>query len=47
MTAHFPDEIAVRHWVNDHSHSLCPASGRFVYFTYGDNDARVVVIDLI
>ena len=34
----------------DHSHSLCPASGRFVYFTSdledGDDD-RVVVVDLI
>ena len=48
MSAHFPDDIAVRHWVTDHNHSLCPASGRFVYFTYDDDDdGRVVVIDLI
>ena len=49
MFARFPDNIASRHWIIDHSLSLCPASGRFVYFSYGDEDAdaRVVAIDLI
>jgi hypothetical protein len=31
----------------DSSRSLCPASGRFVYFTSGDGDVRIVVVDLI
>ena len=47
-STHFPDDFVVRHWITRHSHSLCPVSGRFVYFAYGDgDDSRVVVIDLI
>ena len=42
MSAHF---TAIKHWSNS---SLCPASGRFVYFTYDDDDdGRIVVVDLI
>jgi hypothetical protein len=49
-SAHFPDDIAVRHWMSRDGHSLCPASGRFVYFVYDGGDdygSRIVVVDLI
>jgi hypothetical protein len=50
-SAHFPD-VPVRHWMSRDGHSLCPASGRFVYFVYNNNggddyDSRIVVVDLI
>ena len=45
-STHFPDS-AVRYWITKHNHSLCPASGRFVYLTFDDKNFSVVVMDLI
>jgi hypothetical protein len=47
-TAHFTSDIA---WIARDDHSICPASGRIVYFAYSDDDdnddGRIVIIDLI
>ena len=49
-SADFPDNIIAANdsrWISKYSHSLCPASGRFVYCPYGKlDDARLVVVDL-
>ena len=49
-SAQFPDDVYIRHWISQDGRSLCPASGRFVYFdfVYGvDIDGRIFVVDLI
>jgi hypothetical protein len=48
-SAHFSNDVPVRdEMATANNCSLCPASGRFVHFTYDtDDDGRIVVVDLI
>ena len=47
LTSTLFSDSTLRYWITKHNHSLCPASGRFVYFAFSHEDPSVVVMDLI